>query len=123
TSPLAFDTSDLPTGLGNQLDTKYLLGCGAFTQVADGWMDTFSFTPTDEALSYLMDEISTTGLIRVIVAPADPTVAATYAGFSNTELQGPALTLTAAPEPSTILVEASGAAVRFGASPATRSVR
>jgi hypothetical protein len=97
TSPLAFDPTDLPTGLGNQLDTKYLLGCGAFTQVADGSMDTFSFMPTDEALSYLMNEISTTGLIRVIVAPADPTVAATYAGFSNTEFQGPALTLTAAP--------------------------
>jgi len=93
TSPLAFDTGDLPTGLGNQLEAKYLLGFGDFTQVSDGSMDTFSFTPTDEALSYLMNEISTTGLIRVIVASADPTVAATYAGFSNTEFQGPALTL------------------------------
>jgi hypothetical protein len=96
TSPLAFDPTDVPTGLASQLDTKYLLGCGTFTQAADGTMDTFSFTPTDDALTYLINEISTTGYIRMIVAPFDPTVAATYAGFSNTEFQGPALTLTPA---------------------------
>jgi hypothetical protein len=100
TSPLAFDATDLPTGLGSQLDTKYLLGYGTFTQGADGTMDTFSFTPTDEALSYLINEISTSGFIRMIVAPGDPTVAATYAGFSNTEFQGPALTLTPASDGS-----------------------
>jgi hypothetical protein len=105
TSPLAFDASasDLPTGLGSQLNTKYLLGSGTFTEVANGHQDIFSFTPTGAALSYLMTEIDAAGKVRLIIAPNDASVAATYAGFSNTNFHGPELTIT--PEPSTLALE------------------
>src|SRR5262249_20399058 len=43
-SPLKFDTSDLPTGLGSQLQPNFLLGTGTFTQVDNGHLDTFTFT-------------------------------------------------------------------------------
>jgi len=106
-SPLAFDSSSLPTGLGTQLDPKYLLGIGMFTQVTSGQTDVFTFTPTGAALSYLTTEIDSAGPIRLIVAPDDANVAATYAGFSNTDFAGPMLTISSpasVPEPSTFLL-------------------
>ncbi len=66
-------------------------------------MDIFSFSPSATVASCLSSQISTGGRIRVVIAPGDPTVAATYAGFSNTEFAGPELTLaTPAPEPGTL---------------------
>jgi len=109
TSPLAFDTASLPTGLGTQLDTKYLLGTGTFTEVANGHTDLFTFTPTGAALSYLTTEIDSAGTIRLIVAPDDANVSATYAGFSNTSVTGPELTISSpatVPEPSTMALQA-----------------
>jgi hypothetical protein len=108
TSPLAFQATSLPTGLGTQLDTKYLLGTGTFTEVANGHIDVFTFTPTGAALSYLTTQIDSAGKIRLIVAPDDANVAATYAGFSNTDTAGPVLRISSpvnVPEPSTILLE------------------
>jgi hypothetical protein len=94
TSTLLYDSTDLPSGLGDQLSTRYLLGTGAFTRGDDGQLDTFTFAPTDAALiSYLMTQISTGGTIRLIIAPDDPTVAATYAGFSNADFQAPGLSV------------------------------
>jgi hypothetical protein len=108
TSPLAFQANSLPTGLGTQLDPKYLLGTGMFTEVANGQIDVFTFTPTGAALSYLETQIDSAGKIRLIVAPDDANVAATYAGFSNTDFAGPMLTISSpasVPEPSTILLQ------------------
>ena len=109
-SPLAFDAtaSSLPTGIDAQLGTKYLLGMGTFAGVANGHLDLFSFTPTGAALSYLTTEIDTAGKVRLIVAPGDATVAATYSGFSNNTFQGPELTIsaTSVPEPSLMMLEA-----------------
>jgi len=51
TSPLAFDTNSLTTGLGAQLDTKYLLSTGTFTEVANGHIELFTFTPSGAARS------------------------------------------------------------------------
>ncbi len=48
-------------------------------------MDIFSFSPSATVASCLSSQISTGGRIRVVIAPGDPTVAATYAGFSNTD--------------------------------------
>ena len=107
TSPLAFQGTSLPTGLGTQLDPKYLLGTGMFTEVANGHADVFAFTPTGAALAYLTAEIDSSGKIRLIVAPDDANVAATYAGFSNTSVAGPMLTISSplsVPEPSTVLL-------------------
>ncbi len=104
-SPLRYQSSAAPSGLGAQLATTYLLGTGNFTEVADGAADLFSFTPSGAALSYLTTQVNTAGLVRLILAPNDPTVAATYAGFSNTTIPGPLLSFTAAtpvPEPATL---------------------
>jgi hypothetical protein len=100
-SPLIYSVADIPTGLDNQLSPIFPLGTGSFTQVSDGTMDIFSFSLSAAVASYLTSQISTGGRIRVVIAPGDPTVAATYAGFSNTEFAGPELTL-AAPEPGTL---------------------
>jgi hypothetical protein len=100
-SSLIYSVADIPTGLDNQLSPIFPLGTGSFTQVSDGTMDIFSFSPSAAVASYLTSQISTGGRIRVVIAPGDPTVAATYAGFSNTEFAGPELTL-AAPEPGTL---------------------
>jgi hypothetical protein len=78
-----------------------------FTEVANGHTDVFTFTPTGAALAYLTAEIDSAGKIRLIVAPDDANVAATYAGFSNTSVAGPMLTISSplsVPEPSTVLL-------------------
>jgi hypothetical protein len=79
-----------------------------FTEVAIGHTDVFSFTPTGATLSYLTTEIDSAGKIRLIVAPNDTNVAATYAGFSNTSVAGAVLTISSpaiVPEPCTILLQ------------------
>jgi hypothetical protein len=118
TSPLSFNASALPAGLGTQLATSYLLGAGTFTEIANGQADVFSFTPTGPALAYLTTEIDTAGVIRLIMVPGDATVSATYAGFSNTtpSTPGPELTLpgVGVPEPSTMVLQAAGLLLAFG---------
>jgi hypothetical protein len=81
----------------------FLLGTGNFTEVSDGTVNAFSFSLSPAAAGYLSAQLLTGGLIRLVVAPGDPTVAATYAGFSNPEFSRPELTLvTPAPEPGTL---------------------
>jgi hypothetical protein len=93
TSPLAFNSVDLPTGLDGRLATRFLLGTGSCTEVADGFAASFRFVPTGAALAYLSTDIGSAGPIRLIIPPADALVAATFAGFANTEIQGPDLTI------------------------------
>jgi hypothetical protein len=103
TSPLIYNGADVPTGLGAQLSSLLLLGAGAFTQVVDGSVDAFSFSPSAAVTTYLSSQLSAGGRLRVVIAPGDATVAATYAGFSNTEFAGPRLILaTPVPEPGTL---------------------
>jgi hypothetical protein len=104
TSPLAYNSADLPTGLGTQLSTLFLLGTGSFTQGSDGTVNAFSLSLSPAATIYLSGQLSMGGLIRLVIAPDDPTVAATYAGFTNAEFSGPQLTLvTPVPEPGTLV--------------------
>jgi hypothetical protein len=119
TSPLAYNSADLPTGLDSQLNTRYLLGSGMFTEVSTGTLDTFNFSPSGAVLTYLLNQVNVAhGPLRLIVAPGDATVAATYSGFSNTSTAGPELTLanTSAiiPEPGTLIFVISGLAILFG---------
>jgi hypothetical protein len=103
TSPLAYSSVDLPTGLGTQLSTLVLLGTGSFTQVSDGTVNAFPLSLSPAAASYLSGQLLAGGLIRLVIAPGDSTVAATYTGFSNTEFSGPELALvTPIPEPGTL---------------------
>jgi len=102
-SPLIYSIPDIPTGLGAQLSPAFLLGAASFTQVSDGTVDAFSFSPSATAVNYIDNQLAVGGRIRLVIAPADSTVAATYAGFSNTQFAGPRLTLVSpAPEPGTV---------------------
>jgi hypothetical protein len=101
TSPLAYNAASLPTGLGTQLSPLFSLGTANFTQVSDGTVDAFTFSLSPAAATYLKGQLMAGGRIRLVIAPNDPTVAATYAGFSNTEFSGPQLTLVT-PEPGTL---------------------
>lgn len=102
-SPLAFSAANAPTGLGTQLTPIFLLGTGSFTQVSDGTLDSFSFSPNPTAVTYLDSQVAVGGRIRLVIAPGDSTVAATYAGFNNTGFSGPQLTLAIpVPEPATL---------------------
>ena len=112
---LKYDATNLPDGIGTQLGTKYLLGSGAFTKVATGNVDTFTFVLSGVTQNYLTNEINANSPIRVIVAPGDTTVAATYAGYTNTTATtpGPKITITDAvtattPAPSSLLVALVG---------------
>jgi hypothetical protein len=98
-----FDPND-PNGegLNGQLAPVHFLGSGAFTGTynavdTSGTADTFIFPPDtttklDPAtvayvlgvLTALNTDGSVGGPLRVVITPADPAVAATYAGFSNT---------------------------------------
>ena len=103
TSPLIYNVADIPTGLGTQLSLTFLLGTDSFTQVSDGTENTFSFSPGAAVVSYLESQAAAGGLIRLVIAPGDSSVAATYAGFTNGAFAAPRLTLvTAVPEPGTL---------------------
>ncbi len=85
-----------PDGLGQQLTPRFFLGSGMFVQVGDeGRVDSYSFRLSGHAKQYLRRQIESGGNIRIIVSPADATVAATYAGFSNPDpdTPGPVLTI------------------------------
>ncbi len=115
-----FDLTD-PSGEGlngqnapNQLSPLHLLGSGMFTGTPNpndtsGTMDTFTFpadssTQLDAAtVAYVLAvfanaDPSTPTPLRIVVTPPDPSVAATYAGYTATmyngvAVVGPTLTL------------------------------
>jgi hypothetical protein len=89
-----FVLEDDPDGLDRQLAPRFFLGSGMFVQVGDaGQVDSYSFRLSRQASQYLRHQISRRGTIRIVVSPADGTVAATYAGFSNMDFPGPVLTI------------------------------
>jgi hypothetical protein len=91
-----FDLGDDPDGLTDQLSPRFFLGAGTFTEVESGQVDAFTFQLSRSAHQYLRHQIETEGKIRIVVSPADGTVAATYAGYTNTEFSGPVLTVDVA---------------------------
>lgn len=109
---LVFDTTDTPDGLGTQLQPLHLLGQGAFTTTGNtntGQVDVYTFAIADGPLKdYLFEQIGT-GNIRIVVAAADETVAATFTGYTNTTLPTPSLRIVEVPEPATLGVVAAGA--------------
>ncbi len=88
TSTLIFDVN-FTTGLGSQLDNLYLLGQRKFKPVRSGHLDTFTFTITDPALNaYLVNQINTGGVIRIVLAPdatrsGDEEAGGSYGGYAN----------------------------------------
>ena len=92
-----FDATD-PEGLNGQLAPLHMLGSGMFTGTdsptdTSGTMDTFAFTQLDSATgAYVLGVLASGGTFRLVITPADPDVAATYAGFSNTMYEGMTVT-------------------------------
>ena len=117
---LKFDGTHLPGGVGSQLAPLVLLGSGAFTTTGNtntGQADVYNFTLSAAAQTMLVNSLNTTGgKLRVVVTPNDGVVAATYAGFANTTLAGPQISLnaTAVPEPATIATLLVGAFALIG---------
>lgn len=97
--PIAWDASDLPNGLGMQLVPRYELGTGTYTPTADGTLFEYTLSLSPEAKSYLINQLNSSGTIRLIVSPADDAVAASYAGYSHSTLAGPTLELDLVPVP------------------------
>jgi hypothetical protein len=117
TSPLVFNATSLPNGIGSQLSPTFLLGTGTFVQgtqqatnggsIGSGKVDTYTFalsTLPVAAQNYLVGKIDSGGTIRLIVAPDDALVAATYAGFRDSFYPGPRLAIVAiTPEPASVV--------------------
>jgi len=91
---ISFIRADDPDGLDQQLVPRFFLGSGMFVQVDDGQVDTYSFRLSRGPRRYLRRQIGRGGTVRIVISPADGTVAATYAGFSNMEFTGPVLTIS-----------------------------
>jgi hypothetical protein len=123
-SPLVYQASAAPTGLGTQLSdaAMNLLGTYQFPQTGsgnNGTIDTINLARGLSGLSTgiqstLLTALTTGGTIRLVVAPQDSTVAATWAGIDNTSAPGnnapPILTASAVPEPSSIILIGVGLA-------------
>ncbi len=109
TSPLFYDGTGPGTGTDvSEGDLTLLeLGGGPFTFTGDdvdtnGTVNLYNFSLSSQAETAVLDRFNNGNTIRLVVAPGDDTVAATWAGFSNTTFAGPTLTITAVPEPSSM---------------------
>jgi hypothetical protein len=117
TSPLTYQTAAGEEGVGTQLGTLHLLGSGTFTATGaagTGTVDTYTFSTFNAAAeSYMLNQLNTGGRFRLVAAPNTPTLAATWAGFSNAQLDGPIVSfgVVPVPEPAGVLLACACAAV------------
>ena len=112
-SPLAFNAASLPDGLGSQLGTRYLVGTGTFASTGkanSGQVDSYTLSLTGSAQVLVNSVVTSGGVLRLVVAPVDATVAATFAGYANTQYAGPLLNLnvSAVPEADTAAMLLAG---------------
>jgi hypothetical protein len=119
-SPLRFETTQTPQGLGTQLNSAVnnLLGTFFFPQTGNmgsGTVDAINLLPGASALSsslqsYLVGQLKDGGTIRLVAAPETSGVAATYAGIDNFAFPNGAPMLTAVPEQSSLILIGLGLA-------------
>lgn len=97
-------TNDPERGLGSQLQDLYFLGTGVFTQVGTGSQDTYTFTLSGAAQAYVREQFVNGGVFRIVIAPDNAAVAATWAGFNNNSNPGPQVSFeyTSVPEASSV---------------------
>ncbi|HWA82151.1 MAG TPA: PEP-CTERM sorting domain-containing protein [Fimbriimonadaceae bacterium] len=72
----------LGSGTFTQGATTPVTGTGAPTALGSGTIDTYTFSLSGAAQTAVSDALNNGTAIRLIISPNDPTVAATYAGFS-----------------------------------------
>jgi hypothetical protein len=106
TSPLRWDATALPDGVGTQLSPVHLLGTGAYIKTANDTEFVYALSLPAAAKPYLVGQINSAGKIRLVVTPAEDTVAATYAGYNNATIRAPRLEmeLVPVPEPASLAV-------------------
>ena len=119
-SPLTFQSTSPPTGLGTQLNNALGNPLGtsfSFVQVANGHQDVLNLLPFVSGLSaasqsFLLNALDNGSDIRLVVAAVDANVVATWAGINNTSAPGnnppPILTAAAVPEPSSVILMGLG---------------
>ncbi|MBB5353161.1 hypothetical protein HNR46_003415 [Haloferula luteola] len=109
-SPLAYDGSDpgTATDVSDGDLTLISLGTVTFTETASGDVDVFNLTLSPTAEAEILARLNASETIRVVIGTGDSTVAATYAGFSNSSFAGPTLTIEYVPEPSSGLLVMGG---------------
>lgn len=77
-----------------------------FTQVSTGFVESHLLYDANGSNTAggmaLADDIMNDTLVTLVLNEADPDVAATYAGFSNFDFDGPTLRITAVPEPASL---------------------
>jgi hypothetical protein len=96
TSPLAFDGADPGTATDvsdGDLTLSSLGGPFTFTQVANGNVDVYNLTLDAGSEAAIIAALNGGGTIRIVLGSGDTTVAATYAGTTNTTYDGPVLAL------------------------------
>jgi hypothetical protein len=125
-SPLRFQSTSTPTGLGTQLNNALGNPLGtsfAFVQVANGHQDLLNLLPFVSGLSaasqsFLLNALDNGSDIRLVVAAEDAGVVATWAGINNTSAPGnnpPPILTAAVPEPSSVILMGLGiVAARLG---------
>jgi hypothetical protein len=81
---LKFDLAGID-GLGSQVSSKSPLGSGSFKKAETGKADSFTLTVDAAARDFLKTRAAKGEPIRIVVAPDDETVAATYLGAGSNE--------------------------------------
>ena len=118
-SPLTFQSTSPPTGLGTQLNNALGNPLGtsfSFVQVANGHQDVLNLLPFVSGLSaasqsFLLNALNNGTDIRLVVAAEDANVVATWAGINNTSAPGnnpPPILTAAVPEPSSVILMGLG---------------
>ncbi len=114
TSPLRWDANALPDGVGTQLSPLHLLGEGIYTKGTAGNEFAYTLSLSASAKAYLINQINTGGKIRLLVTPAEDTVAATYAGYTHATIPVPRLELTVVTQPTAFSIRGKVALDEFG---------